>query len=111
MPVAQGLRTLAMLSGNLVLPACLLQRVAQRPEHFGGGKQRYVVSSHVFFAACGTCSGASAEKECTAVPSCKRSYVNEESVARTEERGQAHVVLPEERAGSHSSAAPWARPT
>ena len=36
MPVAQGLRTSAMLSGNLVLPACLLQRVAQRQEHFGG---------------------------------------------------------------------------
>jgi hypothetical protein len=36
MPVARGLRTSAMLSENLVLPACLLQRVAQRQEHFRG---------------------------------------------------------------------------
>ena len=36
MSVAQGLRTSARLSGNLVLLACLLQRVAQRQEHFGG---------------------------------------------------------------------------
>ncbi len=48
MSVAQGLRTSAMLSGNLVLPACLQQRVAQRPENFGGGggKQRNLVASN-----------------------------------------------------------------